>query len=118
MIAKEDLIAAGYKPFASDKTICDNTGYQKAFRGADGNNLYFVEVYIWYFAKHFPYRGSPEIILSCEACLYLPEGNPLVGSSGFTVTLRLGSTSTIPAIEAFYANVFAALDCVPDLHND
>jgi len=117
MIIKEDLIAAGYKPFPSSKTVCDNTGYQKAFRGADGKNLYFVEVYLWYFAKHFPDRGGPEISLSCEARLYLPEGNPLVGSSGFTVTLHLDSTATIPAIETFYANAFAALDCVPDLHN-
>ena len=117
-ILKEALIVAGYKPFRHHEVVCDNTGYQKVFRGAAGEKLYFVNVYLWYFAKHFPGRGGSEVSVSCEAKLYLPEGNPLVSSAGFELSMGLDDRATIYAMEAFYAKAFAALDCVPDLHNN
>lgn len=118
MITIENLIAAGYKPFKHHEVVCDELGYQKVFRGAAGEKLYFVQMYFWYFSKHFPRYASTDNRLSCEARLYLPENNPLGGSPGFDLKMSLSNDASIAAVEAFYAKVFNVLDCVPDLHNN
>lgn len=126
MITIEQLQAAGYKVFPHHEDVCDRKGYQKLVRGHQlgldkPQMLYAINVFFWYFAKHFASHQNAKDMkdsVSCEARLYLPEGNTLVGTAGFTLQLHLDEHATIEAIEAFYARAFAALDCVPDLHNN
>lgn len=115
MITPDNLIASGYRSFKHHEKVCDETGFGKTFRNSSGKNLYQIIVLLWYFEKHYPGKNAPEVQASCEVRFYLPEGNQLVGSTGFTLTLHLDERATIQAIESFYSRAFAALDCVPDL---
>lgn len=109
------LLKAGYRQHPCDNPIANNTFYQKVIRSGE-NKLYFINVTLWYFDKYYPTRDL-QTKASCEARLYLPEANQLVGSAGFTLALHLEMTATIDEIEAFYATAYRSLGCVPDLHN-
>lgn len=116
MLDVSALLEAGYRPHKCDNQVADNTVYQKVIRSGV-EKLYFVNVTFWYFDKHYPDRCA-HTMASCEARLYLPEANPLVGSAGFTLALHLEMTATVAEIEAFYATAYKAMQCVPDLHNN
>lgn len=108
------LLTAGYKKYKYPEDMCGDAAYQKCFKGTRGEKLYFVQAKLW---KMPDGRGGIIKRVEFDARLYLPEGNTLVGSTGFTLQVHADDAATIQAVEAFYAKAFSALDCVPDLHN-
>lgn len=111
MITKTQLIAAQYREHFHNEPFTSNKMYQKCVRGADRNiRCYYINVYIWCWP-------TGDTSVSCGARLYLPEGNALVGSTGFDVNLSVTPDTTIECIEDFFGNTYVQLNCVPDLHN-
>lgn len=116
MLDVSALLEAGYRQHKCDDRIANNTFYQKVIRSGE-EKLYFLNVTFWYFDTYYPTKGL-QTKASCEARLYLPEDNSLVGATGVTLELHLEmQTATVAEIEAFYATAYKALGCVPDLHN-
>jgi hypothetical protein len=122
MITTTDLLSSGYRSFKHHERVCDETLYQKTVY-VDGaapvpwRALYSINFFFWYFDKYFPGRGGGTG-LSCEARLYLPKENTLVGDAGFTLSMSLSKSATIEQVESFYANAFNVLGCVQDLQNN
>jgi hypothetical protein len=118
MITADQLLAAGYRAFKQDNAVADNLLYQKRIRDGEAT-LYFLNVTIWNFGKHFPDRVKTNSVqVSCETQLYPPESDQLVGSGGFKLELSLQDTATIEEMERFYDHAYRAMSCVPDLHNN
>jgi len=110
MITRESLLTAGYREHPHNESLCGNVMYQRRVRAKEGETLYFVQVYLW----ALPGRA---ISADVETRMYLPEGNQLVGSTGFTLDVHADQAATIEMAEAFLARAYTALGCVPDLHN-
>lgn len=122
MITAADLIAAGYRAYAIDNRVADDTAYFKWFCRDDGSppftRLYTIQVTFWYFDKHFGARASNlGTRVGSKAHLYYAAENTLVGETGFTLEASLADTATVAELEAFYARAYYGLGCVPDLHN-
>jgi hypothetical protein len=124
MITEQTLLESGYRKHRYQEGMCGDAVYEKIAYGqrADRDDLhvrmdklYSVHAFLW----RMPDGGGGVIRrVEFEARLYLPEGNKLVGSTGFTLKVHAADVATIPEIEAFYARAFGVLDCVPDLHNN
>lgn len=110
MITKENLLEAGYKMFRSPEKVADNILYQKRVRN-EGETLYFLNVNIWDFAKHYPEVGSLAIHVEFSVELYLPK-------SWVTVKFHAEKDTSIEEAETFYAQAYQSLGCVPDRHNN
>jgi hypothetical protein len=113
-ISADDLLDAGYKQHSHYEEFCDNKLYQKCFKDVKGNKLYYVECYLW----RFPQMPSGTVNkVEFKSRLYLPEHNTLVGTTGFTLQVHAEDKCTVEQAEAFYAQAYKVLGCVPDLHN-
>jgi hypothetical protein len=121
-----DLLAAGYRTFRHHERVCDETMYQKvvsSVRPRNGyvpeqrENLYAIDIFFWYFDKHFPGRGAGTTA-SCEARMCRPRADG--GVTRFTVSMSIEDGTTIEQIEQFFARAFSSLECAadPDLNND
>lgn len=105
MITKESLITLGYQPFTHHKGEYCVTAYQRCVRTSDGTKLYFINLYEWVFP-------DTRAQWAAEVELY-PKST---GSAW--ATLSLHGAEAINDVEAFYANAYEALFCVPDIHNN
>lgn len=110
MLTPTDLLAAGYR-FHPPQGV-DGPLYQKLFRGPAHEILYFVNITdntAW--LARMPPTVADNYRWSVKSHLYLP------GDVFAVVEYSIRVTSTIEAVEAFYAHAFTALGCVPDPHN-
>lgn len=115
MITVQALEAAGYRKHRHYEEHCGYALWQKLVNTAEGIRLYGIEAYFWEFP---PSMGGPSFKrVEMESRLYLPEGNALVGSTGFMLQVHCSDEATVEAVEAFIATAHKTLGCGLDPHN-
>lgn len=105
MITFRDFLNHGYKeykPHRGDR-MC-----QKVVRTADKKKAYFLNIYEW------DHRGLGINNIAYEAQVELYQSEDV----WFTISLHDCADKTIDEIEAFIANVYVRLGCIPDIHNN
>lgn len=88
--------------------------FQKRIRNEAGETLYFINVYEFDFTKYqedgrYP-KDMPVLKYSAEARFYR-------GEQEFNVDLLFLQNTTVADMEKFFAEVFQAMKCEPDKHN-
>lgn len=108
MLTALNLINSGYQECedaaAQKGEYCENL-YQKRVLGPKGETLYFIDIFEW----SLPVVGHKWEI---EVSLFTEK---------FTLRLNcldVDDFRSIEEIEAFYADAYARLACVPDKHNN
>ena len=110
----EALEAVGYKAnwcrhLADDPQVL----LQKRIRGEDRGTLYFINVWAYDWRKYRPnYLGPPVSYMPTAQFNTFSEGSP----PAFNVEMLLPNRNEqldVPAIERFFADIYARMDCVP-----
>lgn len=105
----DDLLEAGYRPFPAPRhlTFCTRAA-QKIVWSPDGFKQYFTNV----FESSWP---DGHVSMYAEVHFYDGLGGP---SGSFRVERSVEELSAAQ-MEAFFADIYDALDCIPDaLNND
>lgn len=113
MITIERLLEVGYRAYFCDNHIADNKFYQRWVYSGD-TKLYTINITIWYFDKHSQPKVTFGTRISCSVRFSL-ENQPI--GNGLSLEMSVETTADIEMLEAFYANAYRALNCVPDIHN-
>ena len=103
-----DLLEAGYKQFPAPRhlTFCIRAA-QKIVRAQVGSKLYFINVY----ESSWP---DKHISMYAEVVFYDGLGGP---SEAFRVERSVAELA-VTQMETFFADVYEALDCTPDVLNN
>lgn len=105
---KQELLNAGYKDCGYSGFCALNLSdglFQKRVKEDDGIlTRYFIDAW-WYAAK-----GELPEGFQTETRLYLKDGRPL--------NITAGRGFSVEQAESTFASIYAALDCVPDPHNN
>lgn len=114
-MTESDLSAAGYRRYSGNGRWSNADHFhQKVIRSPDGRTkLYFIDIGVWDFSRfdRFPEDQDP-IRFEAEATLY--RGRDRL----YRVCIPVGPGDTVAGIEAEFARAYAALGCVPDIHNN
>lgn len=107
-INPDSLKTAGYQKYPTLKgEYC--TSFQKTVRGTD-KKLYFINIHLW--SIPMPPQALLDNSVSAEVRFYQ------AGDVNFDVNLFCRAHTTIREIEAFYADTYTRLGCIPDIHNN
>lgn len=101
----QDLLDAGYQRHPPGIKEGADALFQKPVTTTKGTQLYFVNVYLWDFSKYG--HGGPKEF-TCEEMFRTRAGQE------FHVNLR--RVKSPEAAEAFLAQMFKSMDCVPYDH--
>ena len=114
-ITKQVLETAGYRAFpANHKGEWCTGAYQKVIHTSDGElKAYFLTFYCWCFPTPVP---SPSV--SVDVALYQNTGLSGPGETDVRIEVLIGPDTTLEQVEAFYADLYQKLGCVPDIHNN
>ena len=108
MLTALNLIKAAYQENKAAAALkgeyCENL-YQKRVLGPEGETLYFIDIYEW----SLPMIGHKWEI---EVSLFTERLNLNLNC------LDVDDSRGVEEIEAFYADAYARLGCVPDKHNN
>ena len=99
-----DLLNAGYKEFPSNKP--GSRAFQKTVRNAAGDKLYFINAY------QLHLESLEDFQYFCEVRLYQSLHRV------FDLNLIVRVADTGDTIEAFYADAYKRMGCIPDADNN
>lgn len=114
-INRQSLEAAGYRFFQDHMKGDGCEGLmQKAFLDDNRNKLYFLNVYLWDLSEII---RRPHRSVVVETHFYRTEALSHPGETSIQIEVPMATDATIEKMEAFFADMYKKLDCVPDLHN-